>query len=138
MQIRRFSSELKIKIPGNHPGLYGVPIQLQRGQVPPEKLEALARRVNGMPLLLDAELQVEAMYFDPHAHIEEHSADHPILFLVIHGQGTVRIGGSTGETREIQAGDAVLWPAHADHTVWTGDEELHAIVINAFQDKAAH
>ncbi|GHO55067.1 cupin domain-containing protein [Ktedonobacter robiniae] len=138
MQIRRFSSELKIKIPGNHPGLYGVPIQLRRGQVPLEKLEALARRVNGMPLLLNAELQVEAMYFDPHACIEEHAADHPILFLVIHGQGTVRIGGPAGETRDIQAGDAVLWPAHTDHTVWTGDEELHAIVINAFQDKAAH
>jgi quercetin dioxygenase-like cupin family protein len=137
MQIRRFSPDLRRKIPGNHPGLYGVPIQMSRAQLSPEKLEAFARRVNGMPLLLDAALQVEVMYFDPHASMEEHSADHPILFLVIHGQGMVRIGGPTGETREVQAGDAVLWPAHADHMVWTGDEELHAIVINAFQDEAA-
>ena len=134
MQIRRFSPDLKSKIPGNHPGLYGVPIQMRCGQIPPEKEEAFARRVNGMPLLLNADLQVEAMYFDPHASMEEHSADHPILFLVVGGQGTVRIGGPIGETREVQAGDAVLWPAHADHMVWTGDEELHAIVINAFQD----
>ncbi|HET8847096.1 MAG TPA: cupin domain-containing protein, partial [Ktedonobacteraceae bacterium] len=63
--------------------------------------------------------------------------DHPILFLVIHCRGTVRIGGPAGETREVQTGNAVLWPAYADHTVWTEDEELHAIVINAFQDKAA-
>src|SRR5579875_351065 len=138
MQIRRFSPDLKTKISGNHPGLYGVPIQFWRGQIPTEKLEDFARRTNGMPLLLDAELQVEAMYFDPHASIEEHAADHSVLFLVIHGQGTVRIGGPMGETREIRAGDAVLWPAHVDHTVWTEDDELHAIVINVFQDHSSH
>jgi hypothetical protein len=74
MQIRRFSPDLKIKIPGNHPGLYGVPIQFRRAQIPPEKREAFARCVNGMPLLLDAELQVEVMYFDPHASMQ-------VLFL---------------------------------------------------------
>ncbi len=136
MQIRRFSSDLKTKIPGNHPGLYGVPIQFRSTQIPPEKREEFAKRVNGMPLLLDAELQVEAMYFDPYASIEEHTADHPILFLVINGQGTVRIGGPTGETREIYAGDAVLWPAHTDHTVWTNEEGLYAIVINALHNGA--
>lgn len=114
-----------------------MPIQFPRAQIPPEKQEEFARRVNGMPILLDAELQVEVMYFDPHASMEEYAADHPILFLVINGQGTLRIGGPTGEAREVQAGDAVLWPAHTDHTVWTGNEELHAIVINAFQDIAS-
>ena len=136
MEIRRFSSDLRRKIPGNHPGLYGVPIQFNRAQVPLEKQEEFARRFNGMPLLLDADLQVEAMYFDSHASIEEHMADHPILFLVISGRGTVRIGGPTGETREIQAGDAVLWPAHIDHTVWTDDDTLSAIVINASEQEA--
>ncbi len=131
MQIRRFSSDLKTKIPGNHLGLYGVLIQMNRAQIPAQKQEEFAKRVNGMPFLLDADLQVEAMYFEPHASLEEHAADHPILFLVISGQGNVRIGGPTGETREIQAGEAVLWPAHTDHTVWTDDEALHAIVINA-------
>jgi quercetin dioxygenase-like cupin family protein len=135
MQIRRFSPDLKGKIPGNHPGLYGVLIQIPQAMLPPpEKQEAFARRINGMPLLLDAGMQVEMMYFDRHASIEEHATDHPILFLVISGRGTVRLGGPTGETCEVQAGDAVLWPAHLDHTVWTDDEELHAIVINAFQD----
>lgn len=135
MQIRHFSPDLRSKISGNHPGLYGVPIQMPRALLTPEKQEAFARRVNGMPLLLDAALQVEVMYFDPHASMEEHAADHPILFLVIHGQGMVRIGGPTGETCEVQAGDAVLWPSHVDHMVWTGEKELHAIVINAFQDE---
>lgn len=134
MQIRHFSSDLKTKIPGNHPGLYGVLIQMNRAQIPAQKQEEFAKRVNEMPLLLDADLQVEAMYFEPHASIEEHSAEHPILFLVISGQGNVRIGGPMGETREIQAGEAALWPAHTDHTVWTDDEALHAIVINAPQE----
>ena len=130
MQIRRFSPDMKTKIPGNHPGLYGVPIQINRSMIPPDKLEAFAQRVHGMPFLLDVDVQVEAMYFDPHASIEEHSADHPILFLVISGQGTMRIGGPAGETRIVEAGDAVLWPAHVDHAVWTDEEQLYAIVIN--------
>ena len=130
MQIRRFSADMKTKIAGNHPGLYGVPIQINNSLISPDKLEAFARRVNGMPILLDVDMQVEAMYFDPHASIEEHSADHPVLFLVVSGQGTMRIGGLAGETRLVEAGDAVLWPAHVDHTVWTDDEPLHAIVIN--------
>lgn len=130
MQIKRFGPELKSKIPGNNPGLYGVLIQMNRSRIPADKLEEFSRRVNGMPILLDAELQVEVMYFEPHASIEEHAADHPVLFLAISGRGTVRIGGPAGETRPIQANEAVLWPAFIDHTVWTDDEPLCAIVIN--------
>ena len=131
MQIRRFSSDLRTRIPGNHPGLSGVLIQMNGARVPPEKRDEFARRLDGPPLFLDVDLQVEAMYFEPHASMEEHSADHPILFLVMSGRGNVRIGGPQGETREIQAAEAVLWPAYTDHTVWTDDAPLSAIVINA-------
>ena len=136
MQIRRFGPELKTKSPGNHPGLYGVLIQKNRAQMPQDKQEELVKRWGGMPLLLNANLQIEAMYFEPHASMEEHSADHPILFLAILGQGHIRIGGPMGETHEIRAGEAVLWPAHTDHAVWTGDEPLHAIVINTQEEMA--
>jgi quercetin dioxygenase-like cupin family protein len=137
MQVRRFSPDRRVKIPGNHPGLYGVMIQMNRAEIPPEQQEEVARRFNGLPLLMEAGFQVEVMYFDPQASMEEHAGEYPILFLVIQGYGTVRIGGPGGETCKVQAGDAVLWPAHTDHTVWTEDQELHAIVINAFQDKAS-
>jgi hypothetical protein len=30
MQVRRFSPDLKTKVPGGHFGLYGVPIQIDR------------------------------------------------------------------------------------------------------------
>ena len=132
MQIRRFGSDLRRKIPGNHPGLYGVMIQLPQESLAPEKQEELARRFNGLPLLLNAPLQVEAMYFEPQASMEEHATDHPILFLVTRGRGTLRLGGPGGETSEIRSGDAVIWPAHVEHTVWTDEEELDAIVMNIF------
>ena len=131
MQVRRFSPDLKTKIPGNHEGMYGVPIQFDADRfATSEQREALAQRMNGLPILLNRPMYVNAMYFEPHGHMEEHSADVPILFIVIQGKGFVRIGGPDGETQEITAGDVVLWPAGLDHMVWTEDESLEAIVID--------
>ncbi len=131
MLIRRFSAELKTRLPGGHQGVYGVPIQMNSALVPPEQRETLARRVNGLPLLLTVPMQVEAMYFDPHAALDEHSAPNHIIFVVIAGSGFVRLGGPNGETQPIRAGDAILWPAGLAHTVWTEDKPLQAIVVNA-------
>ena len=130
MQIRRFSADLKTKIPGVHTGLYGVPIQLDSATLFTQNTEELAQRLNGLPILLNRPMIVVAMYLEPHASMDEHSADVPVLFLVIRGQGFVRIGGPDGESRTISAGEAVLWPAGVDHTVWTEDDELQAIVID--------
>ena len=129
MQVRRFSNDLKSEMPGNHKGLFAVPVHFDASIVPEERREGLAKRMNGLPILLDRPLSVVAMYVEPHGFMEEHSASVPILFLVIRGNGFVRIGGSNGETREVTADDAVLWPVGPDHTVWTEDEELEAIVI---------
>ena len=130
MQIHRFSADLKTKIPGRHPGVYGVPIQLDSAHLFTQNKEEIAQRLNGLPIMLDRPMIVVAMYFEPHASIEEHSADVPVLFLVIGGKGFVRIGGPNGEVRTISTGDTVLWPAKLDHIVWTDDEELQAIVID--------
>ena len=129
MQIRRFSSDLKSKIPGDHKGLYAVPIQFDALSVPTERREALAERTNGLPILLNRPMSVVAMYVEPHGAMDEHSAEVPILFVVLQGRGFVRIGGANGETREVTSGDAVLWPVGVDHMVWTEDESLDAIVI---------
>ena len=129
MLVRRFSPELKTKVPGGHPGVYAVPIQLDGTHLSASDTEQLARRMNGLPILLNQPTLVVAMYIDPHGSIDEHSASGPILFLVMRGRGFVRIGGPDGETREVSAGDAVLWPVGLDHTAWTEDEALEAIVI---------
>jgi quercetin dioxygenase-like cupin family protein len=130
VEIRRFSEDLKTPIPGDHRGLWGVPIQFDRTDLATQDLDELARRLNGLPILLDRPMIVVAMYFDPHGAMAEHSAPEPILFLVTGGRGFVRIGGPDGETREVTAGDAVLWPAGIDHAVWTADEPLVAVVIH--------
>ncbi len=130
MQIRRFSDDLKTKIPGGHPGLYAVPIQLDSAHLFTQNKEELAQHLNDLPILLNRPMIVVSMYLEPHASMDEHSSDVPILFLVIGGKGFVRIGGPNGEVRSISTGDAILWPARLEHTVWTEDEELQAIIID--------
>jgi quercetin dioxygenase-like cupin family protein len=129
MLIRRFSADLKTKIPDRQPGVYGVPIQLDSAHMFTQNKEKIAQRLNGLPILLDRPMIVVAMYFEPHASIDEHSSDVPILFLVLGGKGFVRIGGPNGEVQPISTGDAVLWPAKLEHTVWTEDEEMQELVI---------
>lgn len=139
MQVKRFSPDVKVKIPDDSPGVYGMLIAM-RGKVMRAShpdLDAFAAQVRGLPLALDAPVTVEAMYFEPHARLHEHSTPHRILFLVTDGSGTVRLGGSGGEARDVTAGDAVLWPAGVDHTVWTGDARLTAVVVNLFGDEGA-
>jgi quercetin dioxygenase-like cupin family protein len=130
MQVRRFSADLKTKIPGGPAGLYGVPIQFDRADLPTPNLEELSKQLNGLPILLNRPMIVVAIYLEPHGSTVEHSSQAPVLFLVTAGRGFVRIGGPEGETRRLTAGDAVLWPAHLDHTVWTEDEPLEAILID--------
>lgn len=137
MQVRRFTPDRKTKVPGGHQGLYGVPIHLDRAHLPTEDLDELARRLNGLPIVLDRPLLVAALYFEPHAQMDEHSAEQPILFLVVGGGGFVRLGGPDGETRLVSAGDAVLWPAGVDHAVWTEDEALQAIVVEGPSERGA-
>jgi quercetin dioxygenase-like cupin family protein len=135
MQVRRFTADLKTKIPGGHPGLYGVPIQLDRAQLDTQNMEELRQRFNGLPILLNRPLLVMAMYLEPHGFMDEHAAPEPVLFLIMHGKGFVRIGGPTGETQRVTAGDAVLWPARLDHKVWTEDEPLEAILIHGPEER---
>jgi quercetin dioxygenase-like cupin family protein len=128
MQVRHFSPERRVKLPGGHPGVHGLPIAMDAARLPQERRAALAERVGGLPILLDARIQVEVMDFDPHASIDPHSAGNDIVFLVVAGAGFVRVGD---EARAVAAGDAVLWPAQVEHTAWTEETTMEAIVVNA-------
>jgi quercetin dioxygenase-like cupin family protein len=128
MQVRRFSADLKTKVPGGHPGLYAVPIQMDRAGV--QDPQSLAARMNGLPILLDRPMLVAAHYLEPHGRIDEHQTDVPVLVLVLAGHGFMRVGGPDGETRAVGPGDAVLWPAFEDHTMWTEDDALETIVVD--------
>ncbi|HEV7128289.1 MAG TPA: cupin domain-containing protein [Ktedonobacterales bacterium] len=137
MQTRRFSSDLKTPVSGNHTGLYAVPIQLDRADLPAMDDAALARRFSGQPILLDRPLAVVALYLDAQGAMEEHSAPVPILLLVTGGSGFVRVGGPAGAARAVAAGDAVLWPAGVDHLLWTSDEPLQAIAIEGPEERGS-
>jgi quercetin dioxygenase-like cupin family protein len=132
MQVRRFTADMKTLIPGEHIGLWGVPILFDARLIPDDPQARAARllQFNGLPLLLDAPVLVVAHYYERHAHMDEHSADEPILMLALSGAGKLRLGGANGETRDVRSGDAVIWPAHLDHTVWTEGEELHLLLVH--------
>src|SRR5256714_15252382 len=130
MQVRRFSADLKTKIPGGHPGLYGVPIQLDRAQLDTQDMEELAQRLNGLPILLNRPMLIVAIYLEPHGSMDEHPAEEPVLFLVTRGRGFVRIGGPTGETQSGTPGGAVLWAARLEHNGWGEGWPLKAILIH--------
>ncbi|MBI1743366.1 hypothetical protein HYR54_09940 [Candidatus Acetothermia bacterium] len=74
-------------------------------------------------------MSVAILYFEAHGEIHEHDAFHPILFLVINGNGFVRVGGPQAEILKVSAGDAVLWPAKVLHKAWTNGEPMQAIAI---------
>ena len=64
MHIRRFSPDLKTKIPGGHQGLYGVPIQFDRANLPTQNMDELSRHLNGLPILLNRPMQLTARLLD--------------------------------------------------------------------------
>jgi hypothetical protein len=85
-----------------------------------DRRDRLAERVHDLPVLLNCPIQVEAMYCDRRAHIEEHSASNPILFLVLEGEGWMRIGGPDGETRAVRGRGGALASPLAAHRVDRG------------------
>lgn len=135
--VRRFSPDLKTKVPGGHPGVFAVPIQFDRSSFSHMSEEQIAQRFNGLPILIDSPTSVVAMYIEPHGSIDEHDSTNFALFMVIRGKGFVRLGGPDGETRAISAGDAVLWPPHIDHTVWTQQEALDALIIEISPERVS-
>ena len=73
-----------------------------------------------------AGLFVVELRFEPGGEMDEHDADHPILFIVTAGAGTVSVGGVE---RPIRAGQSSYWPAGALHKVTAGAGGLTAIVV---------
>lgn len=127
--VRRFSPDLKTKVPGGHPGVYAVPIQFDQASFTHMSADQIAQRFNGQPIMINSPTNVVAMYIEPHGSIDEHQSTNIALFMVLKGAGYVRLGGPDGEVRAISTGDAVLWPSNIDHTVWAEEQALEAIVI---------
>jgi quercetin dioxygenase-like cupin family protein len=129
-EIRQFGPDKKQPVPFPGPvNLSGVIIQLP--DVIREKMteEKLKERFGGLPLFLNRDVAVAALYLDPQGEINEHDSDQPTLFLVIGGSGFVQVGGPTAPVQAVKTGDAMLWPVHVLHKAWTEDEPMQMITI---------
>jgi quercetin dioxygenase-like cupin family protein len=128
--VRPFGTENSHPIP--HEGVARVSasvIQLPAAVAARFTHEQLAERYQGVPLAVDTPVSTVALLFDPHGHIHEHAAPYPILFVVIGGEGYVRVGGEQAEAMKVHAGYAVLWPADVLHKAWTTDTAMQAIAV---------
>jgi quercetin dioxygenase-like cupin family protein len=129
-ETRQFGTEISRPLPT--PGVEGVEatvIQLPAQIAGLLSQAELAERYQGLPLVVDRPVSVAALFFDAHAHIHEHDADHPSLFIVIGGSGYVRVGGPTAPAEPVHAGYAVLWPAGVLHVAWTEEEPMQALTV---------
>lgn len=115
-------------------GLFARVIQVPAAVVARVGEEELAHRLGGHPIVLDRPNSVVALYFERDGEMDEHDAPEPILFVVTGGRGFVRVGGAEGETVEVAAGDAILWPARTLHRAWTDGEEMRAIAVHYAAD----
>lgn len=128
--VRRFGPEVKSPIPNpDAVNVTGVMIQIPSHIADQHDAQKVAQKFRGKPIIVDHPTVVETMYFDAHSEIAEHDASFPILFMVIHGTGYVRIGGAHNEPLAVKPGDALLWPENEPHKAWTDGEPMQAIVV---------
>ncbi len=88
--------------------------------------------VGGGAFFNDGPVNVAELAFKPGGEVWEHSAPHPILFVVIVGEGFVRVAS---EETEVRAGDAVVWPPNVLHKAWTTDKSMTALAFEYDLDK---
>ncbi len=130
IQVRRFGSENKIPVPragvrGLAASVIQLPSRLAASLSPAQFIE----RYGGKPIVTELPTAVVSLYFEPVGEMDEHAAPFPILFLVISGEGFVRVGGPESESIKVTVGEAFLWPPNIPHKAWTGEEAMQAITI---------
>lgn len=82
--------------------------------------------VEGALIHHDERSLVSELAFGRYAMVAPHTNPNTALFIVISGGGFVQVGE---ERTRVNHGEAVLWPAHVPHGVYTDGSEMRAIVI---------
>ncbi len=82
--------------------------------------------VRGGAFFNDGQVNVAELAFEPGGEIWEHRALYPILFVVIVGEGFVRVDG---QETAVHVGDAVVWPPNVLHKAWTTDKGMTALAF---------
>ena len=82
--------------------------------------------VMGRVLLKRAGIVIANLRFGLNATIDEHSAPFEIDVICVAGEGFVSVGNDSSRFR---AGDRVVWPAGANHRLWTEGMEMETLMV---------
>ena len=85
--------------------------------------------VEGKVLLIQDNLTIALLRFEPGGMIPERSADYPTDVVCLEGGGFTGIGNEEGE---LSPGYKALWPADELHRLWTEDESMVALMIEHY------
>jgi quercetin dioxygenase-like cupin family protein len=63
---------------------------------------------------------------DAEATIDEHAAPHPIDVVCLEGEGFIAV---EDQVHTFRAGQAMRWPPHRLHRLWTGDHSMVTLML---------
>jgi quercetin dioxygenase-like cupin family protein len=82
--------------------------------------------VEGKVLLIQPDLVLAMLRFQPKGTIHEHPADYEIDVVCLEGEGYTSVDD---EVATLRAGQIVRWPALKQHRLWTGDSSMQTLMI---------
>jgi quercetin dioxygenase-like cupin family protein len=83
-------------------------------------------KVDGKTLLIQPDLVLALLRFQPHGTIQEHAADFEIDVVCLEGEGHTSVGD---QVATFKAGQTVHWPALKEHRLWTGDSSMQTLMV---------
>ena len=85
--------------------------------------------VEGKVLLIQDNLTIALLRFEPGGMIPERSAGYPTDVVCLEGGGFTSVGSEEGE---LSPGHKALWPADGLHRLWTEDESMVTLMIEHY------
>lgn len=97
-------------------------------------LKETPRGIAGRQLIDLPDIHIMNLVLNPGERVPDHVTPVDVLFHVIEGQGTVRIGG---ETANVEAGEIIVSPAKIPHGLQASeDSKLSVLVMKTPNPKA--
>ena len=85
--------------------------------------------VGGKVLIIQDNLTIAMLRFDPGGTIPERSAGYPTDVVCLEGGGFTSVGDEEGE---LFPGHQIRWPADRPHRLWTENESMVTLMIERY------
>ena len=82
--------------------------------------------VEGKVLLIQPELILVMLRFQPHGTIHEHAADFDVDVICLEGEGYTSVDG---QVATFKPGQMIRWPALQRHRLWTDDSSMQTLMV---------